>query len=291
MKIFLMLILLLSLCGCSCGTAHKTDNIFAMDTIIILDLYGNNAEDAISEMHDEINRLDTKFSPAASFEADDEIKAIIDYSESISSATEGAFDIYLGDVMRIWGFRDKNYRIPSDEEIASALNSHSLDFGGIAKGYAGDRLKQIAKKNDIKSAILSLGGNVVAIGSNIDGNAWRVGIANPKNQNNCLGYVSVCDKSIVTSGSYQRFFEYDGKIYHHIIDSKTGRPADSDLISVTIIADDSILADSLSTACFVLGKEKTIELYHSGKFDFEAVLIEADGNIIHTENSGFQKSS
>lgn len=290
MKIFLMLILLLSLCGCS-GTAHKTDNIFAMDTIITLDLYGDNAQAALSEMCDEINRLDTKFRPNSSIKTDDEIKKIIDYSENISSATDGAFDIYLGDVMRIWGFRDKNYRIPSDEEITSALNSHSLDFGGIAKGYAGDRLKQIAKKNDIKSAILSLGGNVVAIGSNIDGTAWKVGIADPKNPNECLGYVCVCDKSVVTSGCYQRFFEYDDKIYHHIIDSKTGRPADSDLISVTIIADDSILADSLSTACFVLGKEKAIELYHSGKFNFEAVLIETDGNIIYTENSGFQKEA
>lgn len=288
MKLVLIFILLFSICGCS-KAERKTDDIFAMDTIISLDVYGENAALAISEMGEEVKRLDLKFSPDATTPIDDETEKIINFSEDVASASDGAFNIYLGDVMRIWGFRDKNYRIPDYDEIQTALSNKSLDFGGIAKGYAGDRLKEIAEKHGIKSGILSLGGNVVAIGKNPDGHLWKIGIADPKNPNEYIGFVEVFDKSVVTSGNYQRYFENDGKIYHHIINPDTGTPANSGLVSVTIISDESILSDALSTACFVLGKDKTLELYNSKKFSFEAILIEDNGNIITTDNANFTR--
>ena len=285
MKLILVLILLFSLCGCS--QQAETADIFAMDTIISLKLYGNGSKKGISEMKNEIQRIDKKFSPGAKFSVDYEIQHLIDTANDVSNATNKSFDIYMGEVMALWGFYDKNYTIPSEIEIKDALKKEKYDFGGIAKGYAGDLLKDIAIKNNVKSAILTLGGNVVAIGKKPNGDPWKVGIANPENPTDYIGFVEVSDKNVITSGGYQRFFEQNGKIYHHIINPKTGYPAESDLSSVTIISKNGILADALSTACFVLGKEKTLELYNSKTYDFEAVLIENNGNIITTDNANF----
>lgn len=285
MKLILVLILLFSLCGCS--QKEETADIFAMDTIISLKLYGNGSKKGISEMKNEIQRIDKKFSPNAKFSVDYEIQHLIDTAADVSNATNKSFDIYMGEVMTLWGFYDKNYKIPSEIEIKDALKKEKYDFGGIAKGYAGDLLKDIAIKNNVKSAILTLGGNVVAIGKKPNGDPWKVGIANPENPTDYIGFVEVSDKNVITSGGYQRFFEQNGKIYHHIINPKTGYPAESDLSSVTIISKNGILADALSTACFVLGKEKTLELYNSKTYDFEAVLIENNGNIITTDNANF----
>lgn len=285
MKLILVLILLFSLCGCS--QKAETADIFAMDTIISLKLYGNGSKKGISEMKNEIQRIDKKFSPNAKFSVDYEIQHLIDTANDVSNATNKSFDIYMGEVMTLWGFYDKNYKIPSEIELKDALKKEKYDFGGIAKGYAGDLLKDIAIKNNVKSAILTLGGNVVAIGKKPNGDPWKVGIANPENPTDYIGFVEVSDKNVITSGGYQRFFEQNGKIYHHIINPKTGYPAESDLSSVTIISKNGILADALSTACFVLGKEKTLELYNSKTYDFEAVLIENNGNIITTDNANF----
>ncbi len=286
MKLLVIILSLFLLCGCE---KQETADIFAMDTIISLDVYGKNSENAVAEMKAEITRLDKKFKPDSDFFEDEETISLIKKADEISALTDGSFNLYLGDVMKIWGFRDKSYRIPKDEELEYALKSRLPDFGGIAKGYAGDRLKSIAEDNDIKSGILTLGGNVVAIGKKTDGTPWRVGIADPKKTSDYAGYVEVCDKSVITSGSYQRYFEYEGKRYHHIINPKTGKPSESGLLSVTVISSDGSLADALSTAFFVLGKEKTLEIYDSGKLDFEAVLIEENGSITATDNANFTK--
>lgn len=285
MKLILFFVLLLSLCGCT--PKEKTADIFAMDTIISLKIYGNNSQDVINEMENEILRIDKKFSPDSENPDDEETQYLKNIAERISDQTDSSFNIYMGNVMSLWGFFDKNYKVPEKTELLNALQTKKLDFGGIAKGYAGDRLSEIANKKGIESGILTLGGNVVAIGKKPDGKPWKVGIADPKNPSDYVGFVKVSDKNVVTSGGYQRFFENNGEIYHHIINPKTGYPAKSGLLSVTIIADKGIIADGLSTACFVLGKEKTLELYNSKKFDFEAVLIEDNGNIITTDNVAF----
>ena len=284
-RILALIILFAALCGCA--QKEETADIFAMDTIISLKVYGKNSPQAVSEMKNEILRIDERFSPDAEVLEDEEMMYLKDTAEKIASVTDSSFNIYMGEVMSVWGFFDKDYRVPEKARITAALNTKKLDFGGIAKGYAGDRLKEIAQKEGIESGILTLGGNVVAIGKRPDGKPWKVGIANPENPADYAGFVEVSDKSVVTSGGYQRYFESNGEIYHHIINPKTGYPAKSDLLSVTIIADEGIIADGLSTACFVLGCEKTMELYQSKKFDFEAVLIEDDGNIITTDNIEF----
>ena len=284
MKLLLIILALISFSGCA---KKETADIFAMDTIITLSVYGKNSKTAISEMENEIERLDLKFSPLEDFSEDEETKSLINTADEISVLTDGAFDIRLSAVSELWGFYNKEYQIPDEKEIKTALEKKVYDFGGIAKGYAGDRLYEICKKNGIKSGILSLGGNVVAIGENPNGKVWKVAIANPKKPSEFIGYVEVIDKAVVTSGDYQRYFEKDGKRYHHILNPKTGYPADSGLSSVTVISDSGILADSLSTAFFVSGKDLVFKLYD--ELDFEAVLVTANGEIITTDNIIFHR--
>lgn len=284
MKLLLIILAILSFSGCA---KKETSDIFAMDTIISLNVYGKNSKTAIAEMETEIKRIDLKFSPSANFTEDEETEYLINTADKISNLTGGAFDIRLSAVSSLWGFYDKEYKIPTDEEIKTALEKKVYDFGGIAKGYAGDRLAEICKENRITSGILSIGGNIVAIGENPDGKVWKVGIANPKKPSEYIGYVEVIDKSVVTSGDYQRYFEEGGKIYHHILNPKTGYPAKSGLSSVTVISDSGILADSLSTAFFVSGKDAVFKLYD--KLDFEAVLVTTDGEIITTDNLSFHR--
>ncbi len=284
LKFLLIIIPVLFFSGCA---TKETKDIFAMDTIISLDVYGKNAKNTILEMENELKRIDSKFSPSADFTEDSETKYIISEAKRISDLTGGAFDIELSKLSEVWGFRNKNYKIPTDEEIKTALSEKKYDFGGIAKGYAGDRLVEICKNNGITSGILSLGGNVIAIGENPEDTVWKVAIINPKKPTDYIGYVEVINKAVVTSGDYQRYFEEDGKRYHHILNPETGYPADSGLSSVTVISDSGILADALSTAFFVSGQDMVFKLYD--ELNFEALLITQDGQIITTENLNFHR--
>jgi FAD:protein FMN transferase len=158
-----------------------------------------------------------------------------------------------------------------------------VDLGGIAKGYTGDEAIKIYKRNNIKSAYINLGGNVVVLGNRPDGSPWRIGIQNPRAANGLyIGVVKVTGKAVVTSGDYERYFERNNVRYHHILDTKTGYPADSGLISATIITDVSMDADALSTATFVLGLEKGMKLVNSLK-GVEAVFITKDKKVYVTE--------
>ena len=199
----------------------------------------------------------------------------------IAAETNGAYDPTVYPLMRAWGFTDGNYRVPADAELdallqttgwtevsadgttASLPEGFALDLGGIGKGYAAGRCKEILKAHGVTSALLSLGGNVSALGSKPDGADWTVGLQDPQTDG-CFGYVSASDVSVVTSGGYQRYFEQDGVRYHHILDPKTGRPAASGLQSVSVVSQDDTLADALSTALFVMGLDAGAALYRAG---------------------------
>ena len=163
----------------------------------------------------------------------------------------------------------------------------SLDLGGIGKGFAGDKFLQIFKKYGISSAYTNIGGNVMALGKKPDGSFWRIGIQHPREEKSLIGLVSVEDKAVVTSGDYQRYFlGSTGKRYHHILDPATGYPAESGLVSVTVVADSSTTADVLSTIVFVAGREKGLELLR-GFRGTEAILVELDLQIYIT--TGLEK--
>lgn len=232
-------------------TVQSTQEIFAMDTYMSLTAYGSNSEEAVSKAVQEINRLDamfsvgnedsdvTKINENGSGEVSEETAFIMNRAMQVSKETKGAFDITIYPVMELWGFTTKNYRVPEHSEIAEVLKHVSYTNVGING-------QQVTLSD----------------GASID-----------------LGVLSTADKAVITSGGYERYFEQDGQVYHHIIDPQTGYPSESDLTSVTIVCSDGTTADALSTALFVMGLDGAKELYRSGSLDFEMILY--DGSKVY----------
>lgn len=292
-----------------------TKSIFAMDTYMEITAYGRDSEEAVEAAAQEIQRLDALLSTGL---AESEVSCLnrnksgtlsedtgylLRRSLALWEETAGAFDITVYPVMQAWGFDTQQFRVPDEEELralcarvdASGLvyneetnaltlpEGVELDFGGIAKGYASMRVAQIMREYHIRSAKLNLGGNVQLIGARPDGQAWRIAIRNPQPEEPYLGVLSVKDKAVVTSGGYERYFEKAGVIYHHILDPKTGRPAQTGLVSVTIVSADGTLADGLSTALFVMGREKAAAFWRENSDRFDAVLLDEDNCLYVTE--------
>ena len=205
--------------------------------------------------------------------------------------------------MDAWGFTTENYRIPAEDELSALLKNVDaskiqydkktkkitlpknvkIDFGGIAKGYTSSRIMQIYKKCGVTSGLVSLGGNVQLLGAKPDGSAWKVAVESPEEDGNYLGILQAKDKAVITSGGYERYFEKNGKKYHHIIDPSTGYPAENGLVSVTIVSSDGTLADGLSTSLFIMGEEKAAEFWKAHSNEFEAIFATDDGTIYVTE--------
>ena len=229
-------------------------------------------------------------------EVDPCIIEMLELAERIFDLSDGAFDISLARVMRLWDFGAENPIPPTDKEIKEALlfsekgvliidkdaftvtkkyDETQIDLGGIAKGYAQDRAAKVLKERNVKSAIIDFGGNLITIGENPktkDG-MWRIGLQKPFAPNGeYVKTLKIGTKAVATSGTYQRNFTYDGVLYHHIIDPKTGKPAKQDFQSVTVVASNSALADALGTAIFVLGKEKGTKLAEN--LNAEVVFLE-----------------
>jgi len=286
-----ILVVLLAVCllaGCQ-QTEQTQQTIFAMDTVMTLTVYGDECEMAATDLQAMINGLEKDWSatredsiPNNTTELTREQSDLLDQLARIQGRTEGLFDMYLGGVMEAWGFYDKNYRVPTEEELTAARQESRLDLGGAMKGYAADRAVALLDSMDIDYAILDLGGNIQTYKDKPDGTSWQIGIQNPDG-GDPLGVVSVTGTSaIVTSGDYQRCFEQDGQTYHHIIDPRTLKPADSGLRSVTVISKSGFTADCLSTALFVMGLEEGSQFWLSSD-DFEAVFVTAEGTIYATE--------
>ncbi len=294
-------------------------NGFGMGTVISQKIYGKDAAYAAVEVFDKIKYLEglmTINSPGGDInnlnknaqvnfvELNAETFICLNKSLEFSKLSNGAYDVTCGSVVKCWNIGTENARIPEPNELLRLkplVNYECIhldysnkkaflekigqivDLGSIAKGYAGDECIKIYKKYGFLSACLNLGGNVVTLGSREDGKPWNIGIQNPRATNgNYIGIVKVTNKSVVTSGDYERYFEKDGKRYHHIFDPSTCKPAESGLMSVTIVTDSSIDADGLSTSAFVLGLEKGMQLIKKyGKA--EAIFITTDKKVHVTE--------
>ncbi|MHB8126245.1 MAG: FAD:protein FMN transferase [Desulfitobacteriaceae bacterium] len=320
--IYVLIIIILLIFSTSCGIRQaepfKSDG-FALGTIISQVIYGANAQKASDEVLAKMKYLEalmTINAPGGDInklnenagkgyvDLNPETVSVLKSARKISELSGGAFDITVAPVVKSWGIGTDKPQVPTNETLEKlvslidytdvyvdeARNRASLqksgqmvDLGGIAKGYAGDVTIETYKKNGIKSAFINLGGNVVALGSKPDGSSWGIGIQNPRSENGeIVGFVNVSDKAVVTSGDYQRYFEKDGKRYCHIIDPHTGYPADSGLMSVTIIATSSIEADGLSTSAFILGLDKGMELVKRYG-QAEAIFITSDKKIYVTQ--------
>lgn len=231
---------------------------------------------------------------------------VLEKSQQVAALSSGVFDVTIGPLVKSWGIGSDHERIPSSEELKKLVPltnyqdlildeqtaylknpGQMVDLGGIAKGYAGDEAIAIYQKHGIQSAFISLGGNVVTLGNKPDGSPWKVGIMNPRSKEDLdgpqvLGAISVTNKAVVTAGDGERYFIRDGKRYHHILDPRTGYPAETDLMSVTLIMDASFDADALDTAVYILGREKGMELIKQVG-GIEAVFITTDKKIFITD--------
>lgn len=291
---------------------------YMLNTVITITA---NDKDAVAECFNEIRRIENLLSaylPNSEVSAINsapngtpvkvsaETFALIKKAEEYRVLTDGAFDITIKPITDLWDVSGEGY-IPTDDELNEKLSlvapiildeenltvilpteGMSIDLGGIAKGYAGDRVYEMLVSHGVKSAIADLGGNIVTVGRNRK-KPWKIGIQDPSAPRGTVcAYIDIEDKFVVTSGDYERYFEKDGQTYHHIFDPSTGRNPENNVSSVTIVSDDCTLADALSTACFVSGKDKALEL--AEKCGVDVAVCTADGmfytnNInIHTED-------
>lgn len=283
---------------CSCTSAQNTATEIYFDTAVTItapcsDKVLNGAFSLCENYENTLSR--TKESSEISLLSIEENKVSPDTLEVIKKGlyycnySDGRFDITISPVSDLWDF--KNEIVPTRDEIAEALknvdyqsidisentvNTHgkSIDLGGIAKGYIADKLLEYFKNNGVKSGIINLGGNVTVFGNDF----YNVGIKKPFTGSDIVATVKLRDKSVSTSGVYERCFKRDDVLYHHIIDTKTGFPADTDLLSASVIGDASADCDALSTICILSGlRDAKIAIENTD--GFEAVFIDKDYNL------------
>ena len=316
LAVFLSMLMLLSFTACGQSRPASVD-IFAMDTYMSLVAYGKDAQSALEEAAYGINLLETEISRTregsdidvlnktgrwqGSADGTDATADILTQALQYSEQTNGLFDVTVAPLVQLWNITGDAPYVPAQEEIDALLplvgSEHlhvkdntarldsgcAVDLGGIGKGYASDLVRWILTARGIKSATASLGGNVYVHGCKPDGKLWNVAIQDPQGDGYALT-VSLQNAFVVTSGGYQRYFTApDGTVYQHILDPRTGYPAESDLLSVSIIADQGTRADAYSTALYVMGEQEAVEFWRSRK-DFDMVLITADQRVLYTSD-------
>ena len=291
-----------------------TRQLFAMDTVMSFTAYGKDSEQAVDAAVKEVQRLDELLStgnPDSEVSAintkgsgtlSDDTKTILTEAMEIYRETDGLFDVTIYPLMQLWGFPTQEYHVPTESELQKALTKvdasqiviegdqvtlgtgQQMDLGGIAKGYTSARIMEIYREYGITSGMVSLGGNVQTLGTRPDGKDWNIGIQNPDGQQgSLLAALPVENKAVITSGGYERYFEEDGNTYIHILNPKTGYPADSGLVSVSIISENGMLADALSTSLYLMGKEKAAEYWRTHADAFDMILEDKDGILYVTE--------
>lgn len=274
------------------STEHDEQQFYSMNTIIDIEVWGENSKSVTQSIIQEVNRLSTIFDDYSQSSevykinshagvdpviVSQETSEIFQIAKSNYYKTNGAFNVMISPIARIWGFKGGEFRVPTEEEINEALEltdindleiagstvflkkkGEAVDLGGIAKGYALDKIYEILKMSKAKSALINFGGSVLTYGTP-DGGVWKIGVKNPRGEG-ISGILKVTgDKFISTSGDYERFFIQDETRYCHIFDPSTGLPAKK-IVSITVVGDEGYLTDILSTAFFVLGKESSTKL-------------------------------
>ncbi len=317
--IFIIVILLIAvfLSGCNKEKFYSND-FFAMDTWMSVQIPKCSTEEEtvkhLKNVEAKIREIENSFSVTLQASdlyklnnsSEDTIEIVNnDFINALTEAlryeqlTDRAFSPRLYKISREWGFTTGAYKIPErdilkkyieeinaseisvDGNVVSRTPGIMIDFGAIAKGYAADVVVEYLKSNNIPKAIINLGGNVYMLGSKDEETGWIVGVNDPF-ADRLLGTIELSDACVVTSGNYERYFEQDGKRYHHIIDSATGCPSDSGLASVTIISADASYADALSTALFVMGVDKAIEFWRNNE-NFEFVFVTENKEVYYSE--------
>lgn len=311
LAVFVSASLALSVFGCSTPPANesiKTTGVY-FDTVISIEIWGTGDEGILDHCKKLCSRYEGLFSntiktsdvskinaaKGAPVKVSDETAQLLKEGLHYSQLSDGMFDITIAPLSNLWDIEHNPGNIPDKAAIDEA-KSHvnyknvivngntvtlkdpmaAIDLGGIAKGYIADQLKTYLESKGIKHGLIDLGGNVLAIGKKVNGEDFNIGIQRPfAKTNETITSVKVDGKSVVSSGTYERYFKKDGKLYHHLLNPKTGYPFDNGLMQVTIISDRSVDGDALSTTCFALGLKKGSELIESLK-GMKAIFVTND---------------
>ncbi len=296
---------------------------FVMGTMVTVTVYGENRNEVAREVLDELDRIEklmsinlddseiirvNKNAGIKPVKVSDDTYKVVQTACEFAEKTDGLFDPSVGPLVQLWGIGSKNARVPSKEEIAQILplinykniilNEREktiylskpgmiIDVGGIAKGYAADRGVEIFKQHNVKYGYVNIGGNVIVHGAKPDKSLWKIGVQDPRapKRGDLMGVIEMHDQAIVTSGDYERYYtDKNGKRYHHILNPKTGYPAEAGLISASTIGDNSLRADALSTSVFLLGAEKGQQL--AEKEGFKVILITDKKKVIKSSELG-----
>ncbi|MGG6311538.1 FAD:protein FMN transferase [Paenibacillus macerans] len=301
----------------------KSETYFIFDTVVTVKIYDTRAtaenfkelEALLTDIDQRISRTDDRseifkvnrnsgIAPVkVSADTFDLVAKALEYADR----TGGMFDPAIGNLVSLWNIGHEGAHVPAKQDIAEATRltdyrkielradtqeiylqekGMAIDLGSIGKGYAADRIYDYLAEQGFRSAIIDLGGNVYAMGQKPNGNDWTIGIQDPdQERGNPIGSIKVNDKTVVTSGIYERFFIENGKLYQHILNPRTGYPVENGISSVTIVTNKSTDADALSTTLFVLGIENGLEFIENTP-DTEALFITKDKKLYAT--SGFK---
>ena len=303
-------VLALMLAITAAGYADASRTFFAMDTVMTVTVPDKD-EALLPACEDEVRRLEAllsvtdeaseiaRLNETGAAALSDETASLLRFALDMGGKTGGALDVTLYSVVRAWGFTtaEDDYRVPDDAELSALMarvgwenvsldgnDAHlpegaMVDLGSVAKGYASDRLAALLREGGADSALIDLGGNIYCVGAKKDGSSWRIGIRDPKDTTGYVGAIAVKDRAVITSGSYERFFTADdGTVYGHIFDPATGRPADSGVVSATVVGESGLLCDALTTALYVMGTERAAALLETLP-NIEALLVDEDGVI------------
>lgn len=316
---FLYLLVLLVMFGALVPAVLREQDImnktfFAMNTYNTITIYSDVSEHVLESTEQDLKKMEELWSvtdknseiyslnhaEGMPIAVEDMTAELLEFALTMSDQTNGALDITLYPVLTAWGFTTGSKQVPTEEMLASKMqlvgyekvllsgNSVTLlpgmeiDLGAVAKGYACDVITENLKSKGVTSGIISLGGNIQAIGRKPDGSEWKVSVQHPENGDS-LGMLSVSDVSVVTSGAYERYFtDENGKRYGHILDPATGYPAESGIASVTVVGKESKVCDALATAFFVMGLEKT-QNYLKEHREVDVLMMTEEGNLYFTQ--------
>ena len=318
-KILIILaVLAVTIISVGCSKKEVSQTAFLLDTVSTITIYDYSGDQSADDIINECFSLCTEYEKKLSrtintseisainsakgdkVQVSDQTAELIKKAIKYSELSNGKFDITVAPVTSLWDFKSESPAPPSDSNIKDALShvnyknisvegntvqlldeNAAIDLGGIAKGYIGDKAKEFLIEKGVKKALINLGGNILVICPEND--SLIIGIQDPNAQEGTLsGAISTNGNSLVTSGIYQRCFEYNGKLYHHILDTSTGYPVDNNLGSVTIIGPESADCDALSTTVFCLGAEEGLKLINSLD-GYEAVLITKDNETLFSD--------
>jgi len=316
----LIIVLTLSACQSSDMDESISDTRFLIGTIVSIQLFGTEDEDLMNGCFELIEAIDNEMSLTKEdselsqvnanagmgpYKVSEDTYYVVEKALEYGDLSKGGFDITLEPVISLWGIGTEEAAVPDPLELSKELErvdykkvklneedqsieldeNMAINLGGIAKGYTADVVSKYLKEKGITKAILNLGGNILIIGEKEKGTDFRVGLQNPfESRNEYFGVVEVSNKTVVTSGIYERNFEEDGVTYHHILNTKTGYPVDNGLAAVSVIAETSIDADALSTVLFVLGIEDGLKLVDE-LTGVECIYVTSDGLVTMSQGA------